>query len=771
MFARSNWRRNALLAWLALLAPVRAVAAEAPPLQPSSVLLPLPASIAPMRGRYVPAERVVIGLPRNAGKELRQLGDVAAAMLRDAWGRPALVTRAKAKAAVRLRLARNSGAASESYSLLITPKGIDLGAGSPAGLFYGLQTLRQLAEHSGAGGIAAARIEDGPRFRWRGLLLDSARHMMPVGYIKRQLDLMARYKFNRLHWHLTDDQGWRLEIRRYPRLTGVGAWRDQSPLGHNLDPYVGDGKRYGGFYTQAEVREIVAYARARHIEVVPEIDIPGHTVAVLASYPELACTPGPFKVYTTWGIADDILCPSQASIDFVKNVLLEVMRLFPSTYIHLGGDEAPTVRWEHSQLVRTLMRRKGLADERAVQGWFLKQIETFVEAHGRQIIGWDEILEGNPRPGATVMSWQGMNGAITAARRGHDVIMTPTDSVYLDYCQGNPAHEPICIGNYLPLSRVYAFEPIPPGLKAREAAHILGGQGNLWTEYLPTPSSVEYMLWPRGLAMAEALWSSKRARSWNSFRARLAPQLATFDRLGVNYRIPEVEDLDHDRLSLEPSASLQLRTLLPGATIRYTLDGTNPGPQSPAYRGPIALPLSAAGTPVTARPFVGSRAGPVTSARYRLARLQPALAASPGTRRGLKRRYFEAAVETLAALGRVPAARSDVAAKIAIPSYARAEQFGLIFEGYLRVPANGIYTFGLQSDDGSDLWIGGEHVINRDGPQSPGESRGEVALARGLHPVILRYFQGGGASALRLMVSYNGEAPREVPTFWWSRTG
>ena len=297
-----------------------------------------------------------------------------------------------------------------------------------------------------------------------------------------------------------------------------------------------DGIPYGGYYTQAQAREIVAYARARHIDVIPEIDMPGHMVAALAAYPELACTPGPFEVYTTWGVSDDILCPSPQTFAFVEGVLDEVMAIFPSPYIHVGGDEAPVTRWKQSALAQDIIRREGLKDEHALQGWFLRRVEGFARAHGRTIIGWDEILEGGASPTATVMSWRGMQGGIDAVRRGHDVVMSPTSHAYLDYCQSKAPGEPLCIHNYLLLRTVYDFEPVPDGLTAGQAAHILGGQGNLWAEYVKTPQDVQYMLFPRSLALAEVLWSPKQSRDWNGFLRRVPAQLTEFDRLHVNYR-------------------------------------------------------------------------------------------------------------------------------------------------------------------------------------------------------------------------------------------
>ena len=769
---RSTRRRlhYAALSFALLLPAAQAAAA---PVAATNVLLPMPGSVQPLPGSFVPAPDLTVAISGPRGAELRELKDLTTNVLRDAWDARVAMSNGGELADVRLTLTQHPLANPEAYALQIDARGISIEAASTTGLFNGLQTLRQLATaDSRTDGIAAVRIEDAPRFRYRGLHLDVARHMVPVEDIKRQLDLMARYKFNVFHWHLTDDQGWRLEIKRYPRLTTVGANRKETALGHYSENYIGDGKPYGGYYTQQQVREVVAYAKQRHIEVIPEIDIPGHTVAALAAYPELACTPGPFEVRTTWGIDDNILCPSEQSFTFVQNVLSEVMALFPSKYLHLGGDEAPTTRWEQSPLAQSIIQREQLANEHALQGWFLRRIEAFVNAKGRRIIGWDEILDGSPSPSATVMSWRGMVGGIAAAQRGHDVIMSPTDFAYFDYCQGDPAHEPICIGGHLPLARVYEFEPVPAALTPDQARHVLGGQANVWTEYLKTPDDVEYMLWPRALAMAEVLWSPKEKRDWASFQARLPEQLATLDRFDVNYRVPGVEGLDSDVLSLQDSATVQLGTALPGAVIRYTLDGSEPDAQSPRYEGPIQLALTEAGTVVTARVYTTSgRASPVTRARYRRAQLHsPAAVAAGQLQPGLRQRYVEGDVSSAAGLDQLAAAREDIVADVAIPSNARELSFGLLFDGYLRVPQDGIYRFTLRSDDGSVLRIGDEVVVDRDGPRSPGDSTGSVALAAGLHPVSLRYFQGSGGRTLRLTCSFNGQPATEVPAAWWSHT-
>jgi len=390
-------------------------------------------------------------------------------------------------------------------------------------------------------------IVDAPRFSYRGLHLDVGRHFFDVDFVKRYIDTLSRYKLNVFHWHLTEDQGWRIEIDAYPRLTEVGAWRRETVVEKNLDPYIGDGIPHGGFYTKDEIREVIAYAAERHVTVIPEIDIPGHAGAILASYPELGCHDGPYEVKTTWGIQEDILCPSEATFDFLYTVLDEVAALFPSPYIHIGGDEVPKKQWEESPLAQEVMRREGLADEKELQSWFIRRVEQHLNSRGKKLIGWNEILEGGLAPRATVMSWQGESGGIEAARMGHDVIMTPTDYMYFDFYQGDPDTEPLAMNwaqRIIPLDTVYVYDPIPEELTAEEARHILGAQGNVWTEYMSTPEYVEYMAFPRALALAEVNWTPLESRNLDDFYNRLARNLLHLERMGVNYRIPErIDDM------------------------------------------------------------------------------------------------------------------------------------------------------------------------------------------------------------------------------------
>ncbi|GAK52291.1 beta-hexosaminidase [Candidatus Moduliflexus flocculans] len=416
----------------------------------------------------------------------------------------------------------------EGYRLAIMPDAVKISAAAPAGIFYACQTALQLLPANAPRTLPCAEIEDAPRFRWRGMHLDVCRHFMPKEFIKRCLDLLARYKFNTFHWHLTEDQGWRLEINKHPKLTEIGAWRMEN------------GERYGGFYTQDDAREIVAYAQERHITVLPEIEMPGHAVAALAAYPELSCSGGPFEVATTWGIFQDVYCAGNERVfTLLEDVFSEVFDIFPSQYIHIGGDECPKERWKTCHQCQARIQAEGLRNEEELQSYFIKRIEKFLHANNRRLIGWDEILEGGLAPDATVMSWRGEQGGIEAARQGHDVIMTPQSHCYFDHYQSSDfANEPkaFSLQPPLPLEDVYAYEPIPAELMPEEAAHVLGAQANLWTEYIPTTQQAEYMLLPRLCALSEVVWSPKELRDEANFFSRLPAHFDYFDAMGINYR-------------------------------------------------------------------------------------------------------------------------------------------------------------------------------------------------------------------------------------------
>ncbi|MEU0116087.1 beta-N-acetylhexosaminidase [Streptomyces bobili] len=443
----------------------------------------------------------------------------------------------------------------EAYRLsVITDRGVEIRGGDPAGVFWGAQTLRQLLGPDAFRrapvrpgmryGIAHQIIEDGPRFHWRGLLLDVARHFMTKEGVLRYLDLMAAHKLNVLHFHLTDDQGWRVEIERHPRLTEVGSWRSRTKFGHRASP-LWDDRPHGGFYTQDDIREIVAYAAERHITVVPEIDLPGHSQAAIAAYPELGNTDvvdtRALPVWDTWGINPNVLAPTDNTLRFYEEVLEEVLALFPSEFIHVGGDECPKEQWRGSPTAQARIEELGLAGEEELQAWFIGHFDTWLAARGRRLIGWDEILEGGLADGAAVSSWRGYAGGIAAARAGHDVVMCPEQHVYLDHRQDGGAEEPVPIGYVRSLEDVYRFEPVPPGLTPEEAAHVLGTQANAWTEVMEDPARVDYQVFPRLAAFAEVAWSRLPAperRDFAGFERRMEAHYERLDALGVGYRPP-----------------------------------------------------------------------------------------------------------------------------------------------------------------------------------------------------------------------------------------
>lgn len=488
----------------------------------------------------------------------------------------------------------------EAYRLNISPKTIRIEAGSPNGFFYALQSLYQLmpVEIYGkkkADGLKwsapAVQIIDAPRFAYRGLHLDVGRHFFPVEFIKKYIDAMAIHKLNTFHWHLTEDQGWRIEIKKYPLLTQIGSRRDETLVGlyNGRYPQQFDGKPYGGFYTQDEAREVVAYAKDRFITVIPEIEMPGHAQAAIASYPYLSCNhDSTVKVATLWGIFPEVYCPRDGTFKFLEDVLTEIMDIFPSKYIHIGGDECPKDRWKTCPDCQALIKKLGLKDENGLQSYFVHRIERFLNSKGRKIIGWDEILDGGLDPNATVMSWRGTIGGITAAKAGNDVIMTPGNYCYFDHYQADPATEPLAIGGYLPLNMVYQFEPVPTELTPDEANHVVGAQANVWTEYMPTTESVEYMVFPRLSAMSEVLWSSKANRNWDLFRKRLIPQFKRYKKLNIKPSNAFYEVQFQSNPTADHKLQISLSCDCPDAQIRYTLNG-----KSFLYKEPFTLNESA----------------------------------------------------------------------------------------------------------------------------------------------------------------------------------
>ena len=512
-------------------------------------IVPRPMEMTISDGTFVlkPSTRILVS------EDAREAGSYLHDLLQAATGFPLQVgeaegSRKQADTILLTTRAADPSLGDEGYEMTVTPASVVISAKKPVGIFYGIQSLRQLlppeieSREKGNGiawDIPAVRVKDWPRFAWRGMMLDVGRHMFPLDFIKRFIDLMALHKMNVFHWHLTEDQGWRIEIKKYPKLTEVGSWRGSARLPkENEAP---DGQRYGGYYTQEQVREIVTYAASRFIRVVPEIEMPGHAVAALASYPELGCTGGPYAVRSSWGIAKDVYCAgNEQTFAFLEDVLDEVIELFPDEYIHIGGDECPKERWKTCPKCQAAMQKYGLQNEEQLQSHFIRRIETFLNTKGRRMIGWDEILEGGLAPNATVMSWRGMDGGLKAAREGHDVVMSPTSHCYLDYrpTEGVDPTLPEWLA-YLPLEKSFAFEPVPDNLSPAEAAHILGAQANLWTEFVPTPERADYMVYPRASALAEVMWSEQTGRDFGDFSKRLGNLLQHLDRLEVHYCKPE----------------------------------------------------------------------------------------------------------------------------------------------------------------------------------------------------------------------------------------
>lgn len=426
----------------------------------------------------------------------------------------------------------------EGYLLNIDKRGVVIESNTPEGLFYGVQSLVQIADKSENNTIIFpyCSIEDYPRFSWRGLHLDVCRHFMPKEFVKSYIDYMSLHKFNIFHFHLTEDQGWRAEIKRYPLLTEVGSIRSKTLIGHGRSSDKYDDTPHGGFYTQEDLKEIVEYAAARSVIVVPEIEMPGHALAALASYPHLGCTGGPYEVAARWGVFHDVMCAGREStFEFVEGVLDEILDIFPSEYIHIGGDECPKSKWEVCPHCQERMRAEGLKDEHELQSYFIKRVESFLNKRGRKLIGWDEILEGGLAPNAAVMSWRGEEGGIAAAKQSHFVVMTPGSHCYLDHYQGNKESEPLAIGGYTPLEKIYSYEPVPASLLPDESIFIMGAQGNVWTEYMKDPKHVEYMVYPRAAALAEVVWSPLKERDYQGFLSRLKRLLKIYDIYDINY--------------------------------------------------------------------------------------------------------------------------------------------------------------------------------------------------------------------------------------------
>lgn len=717
---------------------------------PSPAIVPMPASI------QSSGELSQLELPIKifaSDSTLRPVADLlieSLALLHDA---EAVMVESPGTASIRLELTSNAPNHDEAYTLTSDERGFHI-RGRAAGVFYGTQTLLQMVLPANGGLVYHhANIDDQPRFGWRGMHLDVVRHFRSVEFVKRYIDLMARFKLNTFHWHLSDDQGWRIEIKAYPKLTAVGAWRKETMVAKNFNPYVGDGIPHGGFYTQDEIREVVAYATKRHITIVPEIEMPGHAQAALAAYPEFACTPGPFEVATTWGVFEDVFCPTEITFKFLEDVLDEVLVLFPSTYIHVGGDEVPKRRWRESDEAQAIMRREGLSSEEELQSWFIQRMERYLSGKGRKLIGWDEILEGGLAPNAAVMSWRGESGGIEAATHGHNAVMTPSFVLYFDHYQSDSGREPLAIGGLSPLEKVYAYEPIPATLAEDRKHHILGAQANIWTEYIKTDDHVEYMMLPRMLALAERVWSPQEVRDFRDFQARLKPQYRMLDRLDVHYRIPNPIGFD-PIATLADEAVVELEAAHEGGCLQYTLDGNDPSDD--AYCHPTVsqrIPLMEGAIATMKVVSVTS-----TGRRSDVRKLEVKhLLMMPGTPRssqspGLERKLYMTSINRCSVLDQTAEHTLSIVDRPSLPVDIDG-RYAQVLTGFLEIPFDGVYTLSLTSDDGSLLWVDGIVEIENDGYHSAATKSTKLALEYGLHPIRICHFEGGGGAVLRLDVT------------------
>lgn len=663
--------------------------------------------------------------------------------------------------------------APEAYNLKITSKEVVIRAKDAAGIFHAIETIRQLLPVSVETStihaqltLPAVEIEDKPAYAWRGMHLDVSRHFFSVSYLKKFIDRLALYKMNKLHLHLTDDQGWRIEIKKYPKLTEEGAWRtfnnqDSACMKRSKDnpDFIIDkehiiqrnGKTlYGGFYTQQEMKGVVAYAAAKHIDIIPEIDMPGHMMAAINSYPFLTCN-GENK----WGtLFTRPICPcNETTFEFAQNVFTEIMDIFPSKYIHIGGDEVDRTDWGKSDACKALMEREGIKDLPALQSYFINRMEKFFNAKGRKLIGWDEVIEGGISPTAIIMYWRTWvpTAPVKAVKNGNTVIMAPGEPLYFD----NQADQ-------YTLNKVYHFNPIPKALNAEEAKSIIGAQAEMWSEQIPSERRADYMSMPRMTALAELLWTNQTDK-YDSYLQRLVQQYSRMDALKINYRLPDLPNLLNEYVFTD-EGRLSIKSPLSSLIIRYTTNGTLPTVKSVVLPYPLIIKKTqlirvAAFTPSGTR-------GDVYNLNYTQQRMLGAVKIAP-PKPGLACTYYKAFFKETALMKDAKVDSTFIIDKIEVPATVKAPSFGITYKGFINVPADGIYSFYLTCDDGGVLKIGPAVTVNNDGNHSAQERSGQIALKMGAHPFHLDFIEGGGGFTLKLKYSVNGSEAQEIPADWF----
>ena len=692
-------------------------------------LVPKPNEVIQKKGTFTVNSKTAFVVTNN--ETLRSAAELVNSRFKNAAGFEMKMTSGKRKKnfiAVELNSDTSMGA--EEYSLDVTRKGATIKASSERGAFYGLMTLLQLLppEIESATKVADVKwtvpcvsIKDKPRFVWRGMHLDVCRHFVGVDFIKKQLDVMSLFKMNTFHWHLTEDQGWRIEIKKYPKLTTIGSKRME-----------GEGHEYGGFYTQEEVKEVVAYAKARFINVVPEIELPGHALGALTAYPNLSCTGGPFKIRNVWGVEPDVYCAGKEEVfAFLEDVIKEVVALFPYEYFHIGGDECPKARWKECPLCQKRMKEEGLKNEHQLQSYFVQRIEKVLESYGKKMIGWDEILEGGLAQNASVMSWRGEKGGIEAAQQGHDVVMTPGNWVYLDHYQGSSNVEPVAIGGYTTLEESYGYDPVPKKLDKDKAKHILGTQGNVWSEYMYTPELFEHRIYPRIIALAEVGWTEKKNKNFENFVKRMDEQFVRLDHHNINYHIPLPEGPTNN-VAFTDKAKLVFTTTRPIKMV-YTLDGSEPQADSKEYSSPLNFTKNAT---VKIRTVLAS--GKMSKVRTikveRQKFLAPVSASTVGN--GLKMRAAKGAFVKVEDLKKVSAWNETVVTSFD-KLFSKDKPSAAIFNGYIEIPEDGVYEFATNVDQ---FFLGGKLLVDNNGEVKRfSRNNATIALAKGKHEVKILF--------------------------------
>lgn len=652
----------------------------------------------------------------------------------------------------------------EAYRISSTIGTYQISASTPTGIFYGIQTFLQLfPTNKKIDTLPLVQIEDSPRFEWRGMHLDVSRHFSSVDEIKKLLDQMARLKLNVFHWHLTDDQGWRIEIPKYPRLTTVGATRDSSLVGHlTRIPHIYEYEKVQGYYTQQQIKEVVNYAAKLHINVMPELEMPGHAQAALCAYPELGCFPSDsVKVWPLWGVSKDIFCAGKTeTYQFLQDVLDEFVKLFPYNYIHVGGDECPTDHWEKCPLCQQKMKETGCKTEHELQSYLIAQMGKYLETKGKNIIGWDEILQGGIPQGAAIMSWRGEKGGIEASKLGHKTVMTPASVVYLDMLQSSDPQEPLSIGGPVSLEKVYKYDPAPFYLDEAVKKNIIGAQGNLWREYIHTQKHTEYMYFPRLQALSEVLWTNIESKNYNNFTTRLDEEYNRLAKSDINFRVPPPEGVSPIQLYTSGYADIELNCESKNAAIYFTTDGTEPNMKSALYVEKLKLPISDS-IIFKAASYLpsGKRSYTVTSILKRYSQAAEQLI---HVEQGVVCKTFNGPFYHVDEITGNPT-RTDTLKWMHISADIMGNTKGWEYSGYLKIHATGVHTFQLWSICGSALYIGDNLVIDNGGFSYDNTRSGKIELEPGYYPFKVKYFNMNDGYDIRL--SFKRPQAKKLLTF------